>query len=487
MKNTQRTSVPGAVALHSMARMRIILVLLTVIALAMAGCDDGNGNSTHVHQWGAWNVTTPATCIATGSQTRTCVLDATHTETQEIAIDLVNGHDWDFDNATETVVPTCTATGSGTADCKRNGCNETNSGTDNIPALGHTYDDGDWQVTEAATCSATGEEEAKCVRYTECGYTGTRETPVDLVNGHDYQLVSTATETADGEEGMVCTRNNLHKGSTTIAYATGTAGLTYVALGSSPNESWGVTRGSASGAIAIPAYRRSDPDSPYLPVTRVGGITNSATSNAFGGTSSSPNTTVTSITFTEGSRLTEISNYAFYYCRNLASITIPETVTSIGTYAFESCISLTGSLTIPAGVTQIRTNTFYNCRFTSVTILGNVTTIDNMAFYGCTTLTDITLPATVTSIGQSAFNSCLILPSITIPASVTSIGEDAFSLCNSLTSVTFAGTIASSGVNANAFRDMGDLRAKYLNTISGGPGTYTTTTPVNAGSVWTKQ
>ena len=62
-----------------------------IFALAFTACEQPD--SAHKHQWGAWNVTTPATCMAEGSQTRTCALDATHIETQTIAID-PDAHDW---------------------------------------------------------------------------------------------------------------------------------------------------------------------------------------------------------------------------------------------------------------------------------------------------------------------------------------------------------------------------------------------------------
>ena len=95
------------------------------------------------------------------------------------------------------------------------------------------------------------------------------------------------------------------------------------------------------------------------------------------------------------------------------SYTIPESVTSIGDYAFESCTSLT-----------------------SVTIGNSVTSIGGQAFYFCTNLTSITIPDSVTSIGGFAFASCTSLTSVTIPDSVTSIGDDAFISCDNLTNVT---------------------------------------------------
>jgi hypothetical protein len=165
-----------------------------------------------------------------------------------------------------------------------------------------------------------------------------------------------------------------------------------------------------------------------------------------------------------GSPLTTIPEFAFYDtntkkgCTPLASITIPNGVTSIEFTAFAECTSLA-----------------------SVNIPNSVTSIGGQAFIKCTGLTSITIPDSVTSIGSS-FNGCTGLTSVTIPDSVTNIDTWAFINCSGLTSVTFQGTINSSGFKELAF--FGDLRAKYL---AGGIGTYTTTAPVSDNSKWTKQ
>jgi hypothetical protein len=69
-----------------------IIVLVAVIGFAMAGCEQPT-DPAHEHQWGAWVITTAANCTTTGSQTRTCALDATHIDTEEIAID-PNAHNY---------------------------------------------------------------------------------------------------------------------------------------------------------------------------------------------------------------------------------------------------------------------------------------------------------------------------------------------------------------------------------------------------------
>jgi hypothetical protein len=133
---------------------------------------------------------------------------------------------------------------------------------------------------------------------------------------------------------------------------------------------------------------------------------------------------------------------AFYNCKNLTNITIPDSVTSIGSYAFYNCSSLT-SITIPNSVTSIGYNAFEGCNsLTSITIPDSVTSIGSYAFYNCSSLTSITIPDGVTSIGYGVFYGCSSVTSITIPDSVTSIGSYAFYNCSSLTSITFEGTVA---------------------------------------------
>ena len=132
----------------------------------------------------------------------------------------------------------------------------------------------------------------------------------------------------------------------------------------------------------------------------------------------------------------EIYQYAFYKNTALTSVTIGNSVESIGGSAFYGCRGLT-SVTIPDSVTSIESHTFYNCTgLTSVTIGNSVTSIGNWAFYDCSGLTSVTIPDSVTSIGEDAFSGCTGLTSVTIPDSVIIIGEGAFSGCSSLESIT---------------------------------------------------
>ena len=145
----------------------------------------------------------------------------------------------------------------------------------------------------------------------------------------------------------------------------------------------------------------------------------------------------------EGKSVTKIGNKDFvgpFFMRDkLTSITIPNSVTSVGLMAFYDCTSLT-SIKIGNGVTSIGNSAFFRCSsLTSITIPDSVTSIGDGAFYNCTSLTSIVIGNGVTSIGDITFRDCSSLTNIIIPDGLTSIGKNAFLECSSLTTVTFLG------------------------------------------------
>ena len=143
--------------------------------------------------------------------------------------------------------------------------------------------------------------------------------------------------------------------------------------------------------------------------------------------------------------VTNIGDGAFSYCGSLTNVAIPNSVTSIGDYAFDGCTGLTG-ITIPNSVTDIGNYAFYGClSLTNVAIPNSVTSIGDYAFAECTGLTSVAIGDSVASIGDSAFESCSSLTRISIPESVTNIGVWAFSYCGSLTNVAVPNSVTSIG------------------------------------------
>lgn len=168
-----------------------------------------------------------------------------------------------------------------------------------------------------------------------------------------------------------------------------------------------------------------------------------------------------------------IDSYAFAYCNNLTSLTIPNSIISIENGSFVGCENLKeliikdGKSPLSLGYQSLNgaglfyispletvylgrnlsysVSPFSNKPIKNLTIGENVTTIGSSAFRGCSSLTSVTIPNSVTSIGNSAFSGCSSLASVTIPNSVTTIGDYAFSGCGSLTSVTIPNSVTKIG------------------------------------------
>ena len=174
-----------------------------------------------------------------------------------------------------------------------------------------------------------------------------------------------------------------------------------------------------------------------------------------------------------GAPVTEIASSAFYYCRSLTSLVIPDSVTLISNRAFDGCSSLT-SVVIGDGVTSIYTEAFRYCDSLTSVYITDVAAWCNISFadYYANPLlyaknlylnnelvTELIIPDSVTSIGSYAFYNCDSLTSVVIPDSVTTIGSYAFAYCDSLTSVVIPDSVTTIG--SSAFAGCNKLISEY--------------------------
>ena len=167
--------------------------------------------------------------------------------------------------------------------------------------------------------------------------------------------------------------------------------------------------------------------------------------------------------------LESIGDDAFYQCSGINSeLTFPNTLTYLGNDAFWGCSGLTGSLTLPNALTSIGNYAFDGCIGLTgcLTLPNTLTCIGSSAFYNCSGLTgDLTLPNALTSIGDYAFYNCRGLTgSLTLPNTITSIGSNAFRYCIALTSITIGTGV--SQIGNQAFNSCSNLKEVNYNATS---------------------
>lgn len=178
-----------------------------------------------------------------------------------------------------------------------------------------------------------------------------------------------------------------------------------------------------------------------------------------------------------GNSVTTIGNSAFRNCGKLTSVTIPNSVTRIERDAFQDCRSITSVhvSSIDAWCKIVFNGDFCNPLFyahhlylngeeiKNFVIPNSVTSIGNYAFEGCSGLTSVTIPNSVTNIGYHAFYECSGLTLVSIGNSVTSIGTEAFYKCSNLTSVTIGNSVRSIGEKAFISCDLPEVISKIEN------------------------
>lgn len=145
------------------------------------------------------------------------------------------------------------------------------------------------------------------------------------------------------------------------------------------------------------------------------------------------------------SSVTAIGSYAFANCENLKTIEVSESVKSIQSCVFKSCVSLTKATW--RTLVSVPDSVFESCSALTDVKLSSVTKIGERAFSGCIGLKEIILPQSLTEIGEYAFNKTA-LASITLPQSIDKVGNGCFSDCKYLETVNFDGKIKEIGNSA---------------------------------------
>jgi len=465
-----------------------VIVTVFIVAAAFTACIHPADNTSvkpsvpaHSHQWGAWEITTPATCTEKGEETRICTLDVTHIETREVAIN-PDAHDWQQLNGT---APTCTTAGNGTRKCEL--CKKTET-LSIIPALGHNY--ANWTQTTAPTCTTVGVETGTCTH--DATHKDTRPIAIDP-NEHDWQQLSgtPATCTTEGNGKRKC---NLCNEEETLE--------TFPALGHN-YANWTpktaptcTTAGDETGTCthdpshtttrAVPAigHQWANKWTITTPPTVVqGGI---ETDTCTHDTSHTRTRSITAATFTD---IADFEAYLSGLPGNTAAAayTVKLNVNDLGgdvrtAGSVGYILSSYNTPPPPPPTLPARTST----KYVNLDLSGSTLTyIEVQAFQSCYGITGVIFPNSVTEIRGSAFNRCTGLTNVTIPSSVTILGDWAFGTNENLTSVTFQGTIPAADFGTMGVF-FGDLRDKFYATDAknGTPGTYTTTSPVSASSVW---
>lgn len=242
---------------------------------------------------------------------------------------------------------------------------------------------------------------------------------------------------------------------------------------------------TALNALTIPEGVKSIGNYAFRYCSSLASVTVPANVSSVGAGSFANCTSMTGIEFKSG--VTTLGNLVFENCSNLQSVIIPDTVTSIGTNPFYGCKKLTsldvsgssfiaeatadyvllyngdkstlcafigsGSITLPESVKTVATYAFGNSNVTSVSFKNPDTVIQNYAFWCAFNLDSITLPANLTAIETATFYNCTSLTEIVLPSTLESIGNGAFTF-SALTSVTIPNSVTLIGQGAFAGSDL---------------------------------
>ena len=163
----------------------------------------------------------------------------------------------------------------------------------------------------------------------------------------------------------------------------------------------------------------------------------------------------------KGYAVTSIADGAFEGCKDLWTVTVPQTVTEIGENAFADCEKL-AFVTLPVGLQKIGNYAFRNCpTIAHFELPEGLTCISEGLFENCVNMWKIAIPSTVQQIGDGAFYNCRKLKEFTLPDGLMEIGVSAFELCQDMRNISIPGCVEE--IPKDAFRDCAELNIVKLN------------------------
>lgn len=377
------------------------LAAVFAVAAVFGGCQHASrGNPEHVHDFGDWAIAVDATCTEPGTMKRECrVPGCEEYETSTIAPKNHEYGDWVVSQEV-----TCTTDGEKYQECTRPGCGHRNTQT--IEHHGHEY----------------GEEKYGYnfdTHWRKCTKCGQKETAAP----HEYNPGET-----------VCKKCGWDTSLDVLAFALNGDGQSYKVTGFKDKN-------QPSAKIIIPDEFND------MPVTEV---------DEFAFTTGyldhfSP---LSEVVF--GNNIRKIGVSAFWHCTNITELVLPESLETIGKYAFSSCSGIQ-NITFGNGLKLIDCQGFYGCTSyeelnlpDSLETLGesafynntglkrvncgdNLKTADMFAFYGCSELTDIDFGNSPVSLYYQTFGECTNLKNVILSDNIVSIGDkQVFQNCNSI-------------------------------------------------------
>ncbi len=440
-------------------KKRMLLLMIFALALILGACG-GDGSATqstaptttaHVHSYES-KVTEP-TCTEGGYTTYTCACGDTYTDSETAAL----GHTYE----SKVTEPACTEGGYTTHTCA---CGDTYTDSETAP-LGHTYESA---VTAEPTCTSEG-----CTTYTcACGDSYTEPISMLAHTLGEWQVTQPHSCTDDELSMRSCTVCAFEETcvSKTACHIYDSKGLCVcgrkvsVGLKYTQTETGYEVAGIGTckdTKLVIPEMHEGLPvvaigEGAFQKNKKITSVTLPETVISIGSKAFQECTALAKVQMAEG--LEAIGDYAFYKCSVLTALVLPDTVTVLGSNALDTCKKLT-DITFGKGLSKVGMNAFKDCtglKNVHISDLAAWCTMDfnNLIGYESNPLhhaddlyvsgelaTALVLPEDVTEICDEAFMDYAKLKSITISANVTKIGYSAFKNCTGLTEIRFGGTM----------------------------------------------